>query len=373
MKKYFIFTQKAAFIVAMLCSLAGFFSSCKREPLEIVDPSNSFDLIIRPRWIELDDRPTGFTAIIYPTDGSTPQTIISNNVDSIKVSLPAGGYRVLVFNQTQDEFSSLTFRHMDSYYDSQVMLAENTEDVGKYSIMSTSTLAQEPAVFASDCCNELYVDQHEIDVARSTNCRYRKVLTMKPHIIISTLNIKLRVEGIYNGYAIEGCIDGMAGEVFPTYFDAGDRKGAFVIKEWSGKPNSISETGGYYYGKVRVFGMPGTSLYLSSSASIETQTTPEYPETRGIVTRSYSDPKFQPEDMVLHMRVLLVDRKTVYEQAFNVGDLIERTLNDPLLLEINIEEPVLELPYVKPADGSGASGFDAEVEDWEVIDQDINF
>ena len=63
----------------------------------------------------------------------------------------------------------------------------------------------------------------------------------------------------------------------------------------------------------------------------------------------------------------------LFTQTFTVGDLIERRINDPLLLDLNIDEPVLELPYVKPADGSGASGFDAEVEDWIVIDNQIRF
>lgn len=115
MRKYIQSIKNASFVMAIFCALAGMLSSCQREPLEVVDPNNSFDLVIRPRWIELDERPTGFTAIIYPTDGSTPKTIISNNVDSVKVTLPAGGYRVLIFNQTEEEFSSLTFRHMESY------------------------------------------------------------------------------------------------------------------------------------------------------------------------------------------------------------------------------------------------------------------
>lgn len=373
MRKYIQSIKNASFVMAIFCALAGMLSSCQREPLEVVDPNNSFDLVIRPRWIELDERPTGFTAIIYPTDGSTPKTIISNNVDSVKVTLPAGGYRVLVFNQTEEEFSSLTFRHMESYYDSQVMLAENTDDAGKYSIFPRSTLAKEPAVFASDCCNELYVAQHDIDVARGGNGRLRKILTMRPHIIISTLHIRLRVEGIYNGYAIGGCIDGMAGSVFPTYFEAGDNLGSFVIKDWKAEYDGVSKTGGYYVGKVKVFGMPGTSLYLSSSSSIETQTGTEYEDTRSGATRSKSDPTFKPEDILLHMRVLQVDRKTIFTQTFTVGDLIERRINDPLLFDLNIDEPVLELPYVKPADGSGASGFDAEVEDWIVIDNQIRF
>ena len=165
----------------------------------------------------------------------------------------------------------------------------------------------------------------------------------------------------------------MACSVFPTYFEAGENLGSFAIKDWKAEYDGVSKTGGYYVGKVKVFGMPGTSLYLSSSASIETQTGTEYEDTRSAATRSKSDPTFKPEDILLHMRVLQVDRKTIFTQTFTVGDLIERRINDPLLFDLNIDEPVLELPYVKPADGSGASGFDAEVEDWIVIDNQIRF
>ena len=73
------------------------------------------------------------------------------------------------------------------------------------------------------------------------------------------------------------------------------------------------------------------------------------------------------------MRVLLVDLKTVVEKTYAVGDLIERRINDPLVLDLNLEKDPLVLPYVQPADGSGASGFEAEVEDWKYSGSDINF
>lgn len=365
--------QTVAFMSMLLLSLTSLFTSCAREPIEVDDASNTFDLVIRPRWIELEKRPTGFTAIIYPTDGSQPKTYLSNNVDSIKVQLPAGGYRVLIYNQSEAEYHTLSFRHMESYYDSQICLTENTETSCQYPIMAKAFFANEPAEFASDCCNELYVDPKDIEIARRDKQRIRKVLTMKPHVIISTLYVKLRVKGIYNGYAQEGCIDGTSGSVFPTYWDAGEDRAAELIKSWKVLYDGISSEWGYYEGKVRVGGMPGTSLYLTSGASIETTTVSADPEKSRAVSRSETVPTFLPEDVYLHMRVLLVDLKTVVEKTYAVGDLIERRINDPLVLDLNLEKDPLELPYAQPADGSGASGFDAEVEDWKYTGSDINF
>lgn len=365
--------KTVAFMSVLLLSLTSLFTSCVREPIDIDSSSNTFDLVIRPRWIELEKRPTGFTAIIYPTNGGQPKTYTSNNVDSMVVKLPAGGYRVLVYNQTEAEYSSISFRHMDSYYDCQISLTESTKPCN-YKIKANSMFANEPAEFASDCCNELYVDPKDIEIARRDKQRLHKVLTMKPHVIISTLYVKLRVKGIYNGYGVEGCIDGLAGCVFPVYFDAGDNLASEVITQWKPSYDGISSEWGWYEGKVRVGGMPGASLYLTSGASIETTTVSADPVLSRAGSRSENDPTFKPEDIYLHMRVMLVDLKTIHEQSFPVGDLIVRNNNSPLVLDLLLDEPnILDLPYAKPADGSGTSGFTADVEGWNYVGNDIVF
>lgn len=364
--------KTVAFMSMLLLSLTSLFTSCVREPIDIDSNSNSFDLVIRPRWIELEKRPTGFTAIIYPTNGGEAKTYVSNNVDSMVVKLPAGGYRVLIYNQTEAEYSSISFRHMDSYYDSQISLTENP-DPCNYSIKPNSFWANEPAEFAADCCNELYVDPKDIEIARRDKQRIHKVLTMKPHVIISTLYVKLRVKGVYNGYSMSGCIDGLAGSVFPVYFDAGENLASVPITTWKATYDGLSSEWGWYEGKVRVGGMPGASLYLTSGASIETNTISADPGLSR-ASRSENDPTFKPEDVYLHMRVLLVDLKTIYEYTFPVGDLITRNNNSPLVLDLLLDDPnYLELPYVKPADGSGTSGFNADVEGWNYTESTIRF
>lgn len=370
MKRYLFNIKGAAFAAALFVSFVVSLTSCVREPLVIIGENEAFDLVIRPRWIEMDERPTGFTAIIYPTDNSEPYVVRSNDVDSVQVSLPVGSYRVIVFNQTFDEYESIKFRHAESYYDFEIMGADEDDSkvLSSYNIMSKSRMCKEPAVFAADCCNELSVTQTEVDEARKNNVRIRKTLTMRPHIVISTLYINLRVEGIYNGYAVQGCIDGMSSHVYSTYFEAGSSCGAFNIPAWKTKFDGVSSVYGWYQGVVRNFGMPGTSLYLQSAASIETSTVNLVDRIKN-GSRSETDPTFKPEDIYLHMRVLLVDKKTIYEQSFAVGDLIERRINEPLVLDLWPRE-MLVLPYAEPEDG-GASGFDADVDNWKVINQPI--
>lgn len=365
---------KGAFIIAALfASIVVTFSSCVREPLVVFGENEAFDLVIRPRWVEFDTRPTGFTAIIYPTDYSEPTVIRSNNIDSVKVSLPVGSYRVIVFNQTFEEYSSIKFRNTDRYYDFEVLGADEDEPsvLTSFNFIKKGRLCKEPGIFAADCCNELSVTQAEVDEARKSRTRIKKTLTMRPHILISRLYINLPVEGIYNGLSIQGCIDGMSSHVYSTYYEAGPDQGAFNIKRWKAEYDGTSLTTGMYHADVYNFGMPGTSLYLQSAASIETSYNTLVSRVAN-ASRSETDPKFNPEDIYLHMRVLLVDRKTVYEQTFPVGDLIERRINDPLILDLNVKD-VLTLPYVKPEDGSGESGFGADVDNWKVDNVHVAF
>lgn len=371
MKKNLFNIRGAVVAVVLFVSFVVSLTSCVREPLTIISEKEAFDLVIRPRWVELEERPSGFTAIVYPTDNSEPTIVRSNNVDSVKVSLPVGSYRVIVFNQTTDEYVSLSFRHTESYYDFEVIGADEDDAriLSSYNIMSKSRMCKEPAVFAADCCNEVVVTQAEVNEARSHNRRIRKTVTMRPHILISTLYINLRVEGIYNGYAVQGCIDGMASHLYSTYYEAGEKSGAFQVPAWKVDYDGVSSIYGTYHGVVRNFGMPGTSLYLQSAASVETSQTSLVSRVNN-AARSETDPTFRPEDIYLHMRVLLVDKKTIYEQSFPVGDLIERRINEPLIFDLNPKD-MLVLPYVQPEDGSGASGFDADVDEWQVINKPI--
>jgi len=357
--------QRAVFLLLAVLALAQGVS-CRREPLVDSVEINGFQLVIRPRWIEMDTRPTGMTAIIYPTDGSTPTRISTNTVDSISVPIAAGNYRVLLFNQAEGDFKSLSFRHMESFYDCEVIVNEDTDHKMSYEIFPTSQMSNEPDVLAVDYCNELSVTQAEVDEARKRGKKIVKTLTMKPHIVISTLYIRVPVVGIYNGLSAQGCIDGMSRHIYMTYYDTGDKLASQVIPGWTFNYESISSNNGTITASCKTMGLPGTSLYLTSGASIETSERQLFKSS----VRSQTDPKFKPEDIRLHLKVILVDRKSVVDTLFLVGDQIERTINEPLILNLNCKD-TLRLPYAKP-EGSGAAAFDADFDDWIEHEDIIN-
>lgn len=356
-------------IIALTCvaaAIAALLSSCHREPLYITDFYDTFDLVIRPRWSEMDSRPTGMTAFIYPTEGGDPTVLSSNDVDSIAVRLHAGGYRILLMNLTPAEFPSLEFSRMESFYDAKVSAAPQSKEAS-YALIPDCTYCQSPEILAIDCCNELKVDQSEIREYEKKGQRVRKVVTMKPHVIVSTLYIDIPVEGIYNAWSATGCIDGMSRQIYMTYFDTGTERAAHEIPTWKPSYESVSSIYGSLSASVTTLGMPGTSLYLSSGASVETSIT-----DIASITRSETDPVFKPEDIFLHISVLLADKKTVITKDYPVGDLITRRINQPLVLNLKMEE-MLFLPFVPPADGSGMAGFDVSVEDWFEEEHDIYF
>lgn len=355
-------------IAFALCCLLGI--SCQREPLHDIVYDKAFELVVKPRWTELDERPTGMTVIAYPTNGNKPVTTISANVDSVSLALPPGGYRILLFNGYESEYSSFYFRHIESFADCEIVANEDADNRGSYSILPASIMSKQPEILATSTSSEVYVSQDEIDLAYSRNRRLVKTVTMVPHIIISTLYITVPVDGAYNAYTAFGCIDGMSRHIYPTYYEAGPNLASHAIYGWEMNYESLSSNFGTLTVKCTTMGMPGRPLFVNSTSSIETN---EYPLlTNPFATKSEMDPMFKPEDIRLHMRVLLVDKKTVVDTTYLVGDIIERRINSPLILELKTEAK-MKLPYVKPADGSGAAGFIVSVDDWNDIEEQINF
>jgi len=353
--------MKRNFLTAILFALVSAFVSCTRVELTISDFYDTFDLVIKPRWTELEKRPSGMTAYVYPTDGSAPKIVSSNNVDSIEIRLEAGGYRVILMNQSPSEFPSLQFKRMESYYDAQIVAAgcENTQS---YSLKPHCRMTEAPELLAIDCCNEIVVHQSDIEEISSDKKRLRKIVTMKPHIVVSTLYINVPVDGIWNAWSASASIDGMSDCVYLTYYDTGQSLAAHTIPTWTPGYQGPSSQYGTLSAQITTLGMPGTSLYIASDASVETQHTS--------ITRSVTDPQFKADDIYLHMKVLLVDLKTVIDTTYAVGDLITREINEPLVLELEPQEYMF-LPYVQPADGSGKAGFDVSVEEWNVIHDDV--
>lgn len=369
--------MKRIYNIVAIClaafSLISSFTACQRETiydLDIDDPS-LFKLIITPRWAEFDKLPTGMTAIVYPNDGSRPMTYVTNNIDSLVIPLPAGGYRVLLYNQTEGEFNSLKFRHMDSFNNAEIYAAEDSEHAGAYDIMPKSTFCSQPETFAVDFFTDILVTKEEINAALRRSMQIVKKLEMRPHIIVAPIYITIPVDGIYNALSAAACVDGMARHSYLSHYDTdGTDLAAYPVTGWMPHYDGISKTTGSFTAICNTLFMAGVPLRLVSAASIVnkeryvnlTKST-YYGDREEDNVPSESFPYFKPEDVRLHLKFLLADRKTVVDTTLYVGNKIEQINNDRLMLELELKDRIV-LPYVQPADGSGAAGFDVTVEDW---------
>lgn len=106
--------------------LLGLFASC-RNGIRDLNKTNSEDLRevrLYIDWSDIQKKPTGMTALFYPNDGNHPFKIVSNVVDSLVVHLPYGEYSVLIFNQTPEEFSYVSFYDLDSFLGAEVYIPE---------------------------------------------------------------------------------------------------------------------------------------------------------------------------------------------------------------------------------------------------------
>lgn len=359
-------------LLVFFVGLAATHSSCYREPL--VDPIEAgyFELVVVPRWMELDARPTGMTVMIYPTDGAEPIELTTNNVDSLTTFLAPGNYKILCFNQTQSEFSSFRFRHMESFADCEIVANEDPGHRNAFSIFGNSQMSIQPELLVVDYYTGLSVSQEEIDDSYRHGKKLKKVVTLSPHLVVSTLYVTVPVQGIYNAYSVSGCIDGLARNLFLTYFDAGKDRASHVISNWAPHYESVSSNHGSLTSVSTTLGLPGMPLHLTATGYEETrEELLDYLKPTKGTGPNFADPEFEEEDIKLHMKVMLKDLKTVVDTTYNVGTRIHRRSNYQLILDLKVDD--LFLPYVKPADGSSTAAFDVDFDDWNYEDYEVSF
>lgn len=360
-------------LLVMAVTLSTMLAGCWREPLVEPVEAEQFQLVVVPRWVELDKRPTGMTVMIYPTDGSAPITLTSNDVDSITTYLRPGSYKVLCFNQTESEFTTFHFRHMESFGDCEIVANEDPAHAGAFPIFADSRMSTQPEVLAVDYYTALSVTQEEIDESYREGKSLKKVVTLYPHVVVSTLYITVPVYGIYNAYSVTGCIDGLARNLYLTYYESGRDRASHIIPQWTPHYESISSDRGSFTSTSTTLGLPGMSLHITPTGYEETRHEPiDYLQpTRG-GEYDLSDPIFEDKDIRFHLRVLLKDLKTVVDTTYLVGDMIKRRDNYQLILDLNLNIDIT-LPYVTPADGSSTAGFDVDFDDWIYEYHDISF
>lgn len=313
--------------VAVALLLSAILSSCAYKDLcyNHWEHSGKARLSITMDWSCLSERPTGMTVMFFPKDGGAPLRHVTNDVDSVVLNLPPGTYNVLAFNQTVEEYESISFHDMDSWDDMYVSIA----DGGK------PGFSREPAELMTGTEEDFVVTPDMLNNPSPVP------IELTPHSIAVLTVIKVPVSGVQYARAADGVISGMAKSFYLTRNCTGTGTTSFELTDWtliesnslqSPKPGIISKS-------FVSFGLPGVQYVTEQSGDAAADVSPS-------------------QNLTLYLDIPLIDMATTFSDTLDVSDSWSFPVD---VYHMLIESEGIALPEVSGAGG----GFDVSVDDWE--------
>lgn len=345
------------------------FASCERRQLwdEITDLA-PVDVDVdwqRSRWKDFDEGqpPTGMSVYAYDKNGKhKPVVIVTNNLEHATTKLGDGLWNMFVFNQSVMEYASLMFSGMDNYYSARVetipqasrwFAASRAEWVTRSNspwaaqtrsrtrAQQDGTRAEEyslttkqPIWIATDSHEGVLVTEDMLVREYTPHTRFDDG-KFYPLSAVKNVKIKVHFKGVQNLYTTRAVISGVAksysiGEGSPL-----SELTAHEIAGWTLVKDTVNNEMGYLEATMQTFGM-----------------------VRGF--------QYNPEDLYLHLDVMLVDGQTILTHDLPVGHLVRYSTVAGSDIDINIDvrkDNPIELPNVQMT--GGGNGFDITVSDWE--------
>lgn len=338
-------------------------ASCKHDPLCYHHPHTARVRVnVDWHYFEKYEMPTGMTVTLFPDNGADIYKTVTGIIDHTVMDLPVGKYHVLVFNQSEPEFGSFTFRDMNSPESAVVVVERSTR---WYTRADRGPVAAEPEWLGVGNFSPAEVTQSMVDVQSKALMMASRadeyvIAEVVPHNILQRVIVRIHMSGINNLRSARSALTGMSEGYMLTKGSRLNSHVTYLLEEFSVTKDKNDSGRGYIEAQISCFGLPDNHSAL-------------------------------PLDNELDLELLLVDNETVKTYNIPVGDRftkIERKIPSKsdsggkeyepeivhdLLVEVYVDangDPIV-LPDVKPAGGS-ESGFDAVVDDWnEVIRQDI--
>ena len=390
-------TRLLSFLASVAMLMVGL-TSCERRVLEDEVVLGAYaDVLLLTDWSKLDEQPTGMTAIFYPEDGSSPISVVSNDVERNVVRLRRGQYKVLVFNQSVYEFGSMSFSGMDSFESACATLNElsatsqlTANDYKWYASVVSTDSAQyamrTPEAFNADrfrydlteeilrrqYSHDMGMDGYHDPALEEIYHWYADTIYAQPEPVPPTRYIKARIKGIHNAYLCRAYITNMArADLFGPHVNTQDA-GVQVLTDWKLSMVSDDEkwddcTGssmGYAQTSFRCFGVP--TLEFSHEP---------LGYSRPFATRALTTFDYGRNYIVIEF--LLRDGTTRRIFRFDVTERITYT-EDELRLDLELDladdgDVPIVLPDVPDIIGDAGAGFDATVDPWKSEDHNISF
>ena len=339
-------------------------TACERRPLEVlVDEGVKVQLILNweVNFVELyESYPTGMTVMVWGSQGGVPQ-VTSTNGNRVTLRLKPDTYKLIIYNETAQEFEYQSFFDYNSYDDIAMRADHYTTkswddgvDYMYYPDEVGVTIDQfviTPDMIESDSTVIISYD----DFKKNGGGRYME--STVTHTIYEVawpmtvnLSIKAKVKRRQNISSVEGSISGMADGFYLSKINRTSESGILRLvddtkHQWKMESYGAEiDSTGYITFTIPSFGMPyGKELLSQRNAS----------------------------DNVLSFYITLTDGSVV-QCSYDVGKEIRYVTPEGreaevryrqdlqnLGLEVDLSE-VIELPSLQTK-----SGFDARVDEWQ--------
>ncbi len=317
--------------------------SCEHKELCYHHPHTA-KVSILSDWSMFDkEPPTGMTVMVYPQQGEQETSVktLTHILDHVTLNLPVGIYHSVIFNQSESEYGSVSFRGMDKYETAEVY-TNDTKSTWYKSRAENERVVTAPEWIGSSRHEDAEVTQEMVDATGEETLKgihprnaYGYIIAEHtPQNIIYTISVTVHIKGFHNLRSARASLDGLA-EGY--YFGGGKYSGNTVtqlLENWEKNVDENDPTKGTITAIITCFGLPDGHMTT-------------------------------PDENLFSLSLLLVDNKTVVGHTFKIGnrfvyDEDSATAKLCLYLDLTLDEP---LPDVKPEGGSN-SGFNATVDDW---------
>ena len=342
----------AFFLVCLLLS------SCVRRPLEVYF-QKKVNVRINVDWMKnYGYRPSSMTLVLYNENDSLYRSLPpTSNVDYQNVSLEPGIYKLIVFNQTYDEFPSIYFRDWQNHNEFSARAKPITTRASRRWDANIQYMCDPDNIGVAVDRFTITQEMTEDDYLTFVDYRQRNNIPDTIHYVfnevvnpmITQLNVRVMVKGFSSMRSVEANISGMADGFYMSRVDRTQETGILLLDNWKATPIEGEDDKGWVTTSIATFGLPFGKERVANRDST---------------------------DNVLQMGFLLQDG-TVKTFSYNVGKIMKyltpsgdalskAELLKHIVVEIVLDDPLNtpDLPPVDPKDQQ-ASGFEAHVDDWE--------
>ena len=331
---HYIYLLAGVFVLLLLSA------ACERRELTYFEEA---EINVEVDWSRsgLSESGYGATAMFYPADGGSPMKLLMGNREYTTVRLREGLYRVLVFNRSHDDFSTIAFNG-NNFYNFMAQAKQVDTRVYMETKVETRVIVDAPEELASDALEEFEVTETMLGNYKNKNanpgCKSsadsrdaeetdpnRYVIRFLPAKLTRKVLVEIRVPGMNNLRSAVGLIENVSEGVYPA----------------TGQPSAERVTQQFTFDKIEFD--PGSPFDGTISGSCNV-----FGFDRSLPHR-------------LTLETLLADGKTRTEETFDTTPEYILQENGDILIRIRLT--ARKLPDVKP-EGVPDSGFDVIVDEW---------